>query len=160
MTEDSLQIEVAQYLDRITPWWWHTPNEAMGSVQHHAKRKRMGVKKGVVDVVSAYLMLAIEHKKDDKKQPTPEQWAWLKHFESLGWVTGVSYSFETSKALIDEAVIRSEVFRACFRALQNCQKCQHRIEGANKVYVMCSISGHMHSRVWVCEGYKEGKCKA
>ena len=51
--EDSLQITVAEYLDRVLPAqavWFHVPNGGARNKAEAAKFKRMGVKAGIPDV--------------------------------------------------------------------------------------------------------------
>lgn len=53
-SEDDLQIQVAKWLDdnlHEDVIFFHVPNETKAKPQYHAKRKRLGVKAGVPDIV-------------------------------------------------------------------------------------------------------------
>jgi len=115
MSEDAVHIQSADYANRITKWWWHTPNEGDLPVQYRVKLKRRGVKTGIPDLVSPFLMLAIEFKREPGMDPTPEQDEWLAHFASIGWVTGCVGSFEEAKVLIDLAVVRAKKLQAAMK---------------------------------------------
>jgi len=51
--EDALQKAVAELLDTLGWWWWHTPNGGARSKAEAGKFKAMGVKAGVADIIIA-----------------------------------------------------------------------------------------------------------
>ena len=117
--EEILQIAVADYLRLQYPkaLWWHTANERKAKVQYNAKLKRMGVKRGVVDILifedyykahicgagnsyEQYKGFAIELKIPPNK-PTPSQYEVMALLEMRGWKTAVCYNFDEAKEVID-----------------------------------------------------------
>ena len=78
-----------------------------------AKFKRMGVKRGVPDIIipmprvgvrSPYHGLVIELKRPDGKMSdlSEEQKDWLDWFATQGWQTRVAFGFEEAKAIVLE----------------------------------------------------------
>lgn len=93
--EDSLQITVAEHLDRIGLDWFHVPNGGSRNVIEARKLKRMGIKAGVPDVLifrpcwtpaGRYIHgLAIELKAG-KNKLEPSQKDWRGKLVAKGWV--------------------------------------------------------------------------
>lgn len=84
--EDDFQKTLAKYLDFLGVVWFHSPNEIRASVQYLRKRKAMGVKSGVPDVLilepkNGFNGLAIELKVNYNK-PSESQLEWLKMLET------------------------------------------------------------------------------
>ena len=106
MTENDLQIQVAEYLDLKGLLWCHTPNEGKMAPQYGKKRKRMGVKAGVPDIMifqsppaGIHVGVALELKVG-KNRPTAAQDEWLDNLTSNGWFCAVCTGFdETMKTL-------------------------------------------------------------
>lgn len=103
--EDDLQKAVARYLNSLGVLWMHPPNEIKAKVQYMAKRKAMGVKSGVPDVLifkpnNGFSGLAIELKVGYNK-PSDNQLRWLKDLEDNGWCTFWSNSLDEVIEKID-----------------------------------------------------------
>ena len=103
--EDNLQKSVALYLDSLGLIWFHPPNEIKAKPQYYKKRKALGVKSGVPDIMvlnhsKYYTGLAIELKVG-KNKPTDNQLKWLEDLKSIGYYTLVSYSLEEVIDIID-----------------------------------------------------------
>lgn len=110
--EENLQIVVADYIRLQYPkvLFAHIANERKTSPQRGSKLKRMGVKKGMPDVMVYkhsgdhtgvnFSGLAIELKIKPNR-PTKEQEAVLAQLFSNGWFTSVCYSFDEAKEIID-----------------------------------------------------------
>lgn len=93
--EDELQYATAQYLD-LQGWrWTHFPAGEYRPGKVGAKLKRMGLKRGVPDVLifepgkyrvagQRYSGVAIELK-SPKGKPTKEQQEWLAALKDRGW---------------------------------------------------------------------------
>lgn len=106
--EENFQKSVAIYLDSLGLLWCHTPNEIKANPAYYKKRKQLGVKKGVLDVLifeprGEYIGLAIELKVG-RNNPSPEQLEWLKSLKSKGWSTLVSYSLDEVIDIIDDYI--------------------------------------------------------
>lgn len=91
-------IALAQWLDFVRLLWIHVPNESRGPVQHHVKRKRMGVRRGVADVLifdppPLFPLLhgaALELKRPDGSgELSDDQWVFLEEMKARRWATGV-----------------------------------------------------------------------
>jgi hypothetical protein len=91
--------------------WFHSPNGGGRSLIEGAKFKRMGVKRGVPDIIipmprvgsrSPYHGLVIELKRPDGKMSdvSEEQKDWLEWFKTQGWSTHVAFGFEQAKAIV------------------------------------------------------------
>lgn len=106
--EDQFQKTVSRYLDSLGLIWFHSPNEIKAKVQYMAKRKSMGVKSGVPDVMifntnSKYNGLAIELKAGYNK-PSESQLEWLDKLTSLGWFAIWSNSLDEVLETIDNYI--------------------------------------------------------
>ena len=95
--EQDLQVSVAQLLDSIPIFkdkWCHVPNGGARDAKEGARLKKMGVKKGVPDILifkmtkNFYLGFALELKSKTGKI-TADQEAWLLSFKAEGWATEV-----------------------------------------------------------------------
>lgn len=113
-TEAQLQMAVARYLDARGFLWCHVPNGEARNAVTGAKLKRMGVKRGVPDVLifdkgskfgpdryREWIGLAIELKVG-KNKVTPSQVEWLDALEKKGWHCAVCYS-------LDEVIANVEI---------------------------------------------------
>jgi hypothetical protein len=95
--EDELQLAVAQLLDSLGWFWWHTPNGGKRGKIEAARFKALGVKAGVADVTIAEPwhhgdnggpMVAIELKgPGGRLQPTQREW--LHRANRRGWLVAV-----------------------------------------------------------------------
>lgn len=107
--EDKHQAIVARWLDLHNVTWFHCPNETKAKPQYMAKRKRLGVKSGIADVVIIdpppnYPELVgahLELKRADGGKETDNQAAWRKKFADRGWATGVCHG---SSAMIQQLI--------------------------------------------------------
>ena len=104
--EDQFQILCASYLDLKGITSTHCPNEIKASPQYMVKRKKMGVKSGVPDILifdsqKGYNGFAIELKVGYNKA-SQNQLNWLKDLEYRGWKTLITYSFEEFEAAIKD----------------------------------------------------------
>ena len=77
---------------------YHVPNERLCSARQGMELKRMGVKKGVPDLVlpvpsNGYHGLFIELKTQTGTVSQEQMW-WIKELQSRGYKSAVCYSFE------------------------------------------------------------------
>ena len=104
--EEDEQIKLAQYLDMKNYCWCHVPNEGKHKIQYYAKQKRLGVKKGVPDIlifdspkrairemvgceIKRFKGIAIELKRKKGGRVSEEQKEWLDKLDNRGWLTRV-----------------------------------------------------------------------
>ena len=104
--EDTLQKQVAKYLDLIGVCWCHVANERKTSYSAGKRLKDKGVKSGVPDCLifdtnKTYNGMALELKIKPNK-PTNNQINWLFYLTQRGWFTAVAYSFDDAKEYIDD----------------------------------------------------------
>lgn len=105
--ESDFQITCAIYLNTIPGCvWFHTPNETMGTKSHYTKRAKIGVKKGVPDIMilnrnHGFNGLAIELKVG-KNQPSEFQIEWLKTLDTLQWKTLVCRDLDEFIQVVDD----------------------------------------------------------
>lgn len=105
--EDDFQKSLAKYLDFLGVVWFHSPNEIRASVQYLRKRKAMGVKSGVPDILilqpnGTFNGLAIELKSGYNK-PSETQLEWLDKLEKkCNYKTLWTNSMEEAMQEIDE----------------------------------------------------------
>ena len=114
--EDSLQIAISNYLRLQYPHvlFCHIANERKTTPQRGKKLKRMGVRKGMPDLmvyhskiedsefgVKVQSGIALELKVKPNK-PTESQLEVLEQLEKQNWVTSVVYDFDSAKNLLDE----------------------------------------------------------
>jgi hypothetical protein len=99
----------AGYLEPKGYRWFHPANGGSRNAIEGAKLKRMGVKRGVSDIImpvarKSYHGLVIELKRVDGKEAdvSPEQRDWLEWFKKAGWSTHVAFGFEQAKAIVLE----------------------------------------------------------
>lgn len=114
--EDSLNIAVANYLRLQYPgvFFSHIPNGGSRNPIEGAKLKRMGVRRGLPDLMlfhrkyfkdrSTYAGLFIELKIKPNK-PSPEQMFAMDELRKNGWNGSVCYDFESAKTLIDNYIL-------------------------------------------------------
>ena len=84
---------------------YHVENERQCSPQQAARRKRMGVKKGVPDLClpvprGQYAGLYIELK-TPKGRTTPEQDWWIEHLNAAGCFAEVCHGWESAVRVIE-----------------------------------------------------------
>ena len=102
--EDQMQSDLFQFYaiaeSRIPElrWAFHTPNGGHRHLGVAMKLKRMGVRRGVPDVLipvsnGVFTGLAIELKHKRNRQ-TAEQTSWLAHLRSQNWQVEVCYGWE------------------------------------------------------------------
>lgn len=104
--EDDMQIILANYLNHLTDNWFHTPNEIKAKPQYLKKRRKMGVKSGVPDIMvleskGIYVGLAIEIKAN-YNQPSETQIDWLLNLEKLGYYSCWTNSLDNAIDVIDK----------------------------------------------------------
>lgn len=112
--EDDLQKQCARYLDLHGVLWWHYPAEIKAKPQYMAKRKSLGVKAGVPDIMilenrGIYCGLAIELKTKYNKV-SDKQESFLEALKMRGWYTKVCYSFEEFEEVFNFYFGRPEIF--------------------------------------------------
>lgn len=103
-TEQQAQMAVAAYLDALGVLWMHCPNEGKMSPQYGAKRKRLGVKAGVPDILIFSWPKRGKYKNDyrdfkgfaielkvGKNKLTVQQSEWLYNLMGEGWITATCY---------------------------------------------------------------------
>jgi len=90
--EDAEQAMLAQWLDLRKVLWFHVPNGSISKPQYRAKLTRMGLKKGVPDVIildvppgKPWVGVAVEMKRQKGGKVSPEQDAWLRAMLKRGW---------------------------------------------------------------------------
>jgi hypothetical protein len=104
--EDDFQKSIARYLNSLGVLWMHPPNEIKAKVQYMSKRKAMGVKSGVPDVLifeprGKYIGLAIELKAGYNK-PSENQLKWIEDLNKRGWLALWSNSLDEVLDVIEE----------------------------------------------------------
>lgn len=107
--EDTLQKQVARYLDLLGVLWCHVANERKTSFQAGKRLKSKGVKSGVPDCLiftsnGIYNGLSIELKVKPNKT-TDNQKKWLKSLKNENWYCEVCYTFDEAKEVIDGYLI-------------------------------------------------------
>jgi hypothetical protein len=103
--EEPDQIALAELLDRSGLLWNHVPNEIQCKPQYYAKRKRLGVKKGVPDnfiydappLIPTSRGAVIELKRERGGKVSDEQEMWIQELRGRGWEVAVCNG-------IDEAI--------------------------------------------------------
>jgi len=107
--EDTLQKQVAKYLDLTGALWCHVANERKTSFQAGRRLKAKGVKSGVPDCMifnnnQQYNGLALELKVKPNK-PTKNQKEWLRRLSNKGWKCEVVYSFDEAQQIIEDYLL-------------------------------------------------------
>lgn len=94
--------------------WFHPPNGGSRNAIEGAKFKRMGVKKGILDIIipmarKSFYGLVIELKRVDGKMSdvSEEQWEWLYFFKAQNWSAYVAFGFEQAKSIVKEYLMKS-----------------------------------------------------
>lgn len=102
--EDDLQIAVMDYLRLQYPkaFAMHVGNGGKRNIREAARLKRMGVTKGVSDILILHGNNAALELKIKPNKPTPEQLRFLEKVKELGWSTSVCYDFDSAKEFIDK----------------------------------------------------------
>lgn len=107
--EDALQIACADYIKLQYPdkLFTHIANERKAHVAYHQKLKRMGLRRGMSDVMifdpssdGRYVGFACELK-FGKNKPTKEQREVLLHLHKSGWFVCVRKSFDKFRETLD-----------------------------------------------------------
>lgn len=85
-------------------WIFHTPNGGLRSALAGAQMKALGAKKGVPDLLlpvkrGIHPGLAIEFK-SATGSTTPEQKAWLAHFDDQKWETRVTRTAQDARSQV------------------------------------------------------------
>jgi hypothetical protein len=95
--EEQEQEALAEWLDYKRILWTHVPNEGRRKPQYNAKLKRLGLKKGVPDILifdpprkgEGFVGVAIELKRKKGGRVSPEQEGWLEALKEVGWYATV-----------------------------------------------------------------------
>lgn len=96
-SEEEEQLALSRLLDQLKLKWCHYPAETKAKPQYMAKRRRLGVKPGVPDVMIFDIPPAypdakgavIELKRRKGGRLSDEQMEWLVRLSGLGWKTAV-----------------------------------------------------------------------
>ena len=85
----------------------HIPNEGKRTPQQGAKFKRLGLKKGIPDILvpiarSSYHGLWIELKRIRKYQISKQQKWWVDKLNELGYYAAFAYGWEHAKQIIED----------------------------------------------------------
>lgn len=112
-TEANMQITVATYLNALGVLWMHAPNEIKAKPMYMAKRKAMGVKPGVPDILifeprGKHVGLAIELKVG-YNLPSEHQQQWFDDLEARGWAVYWSRSLDEVLHIIDNYLNQNKV---------------------------------------------------
>lgn len=103
MTEEEIHMRVAGQLRLHDVAFFHPPNGSKAAPQYRAKLKRLGVSKGVPDLVivtppsTGHVGAVLELKKRGGRL-SPDQRAWLDVFEACGWATATAYGYDQAIA--------------------------------------------------------------
>ena len=97
-SETDEQIILAAWLDQMRLLWCHVPNEIRCEPKYRYKRRRIGVKPGVPDVLIFTRPptnpncsgVALELKRHKGGRITPRQNEWLENLGASGWLTTVA----------------------------------------------------------------------
>lgn len=104
MTEESLQIAVANLLNHTSLLWMHPPNGGLRNKIVAAKLKRMGVKAGVPDILiftpSVDVAGVAIELKVDKNRTTDKQQEWIESLTICGWACYVCRSIYEVMAVL------------------------------------------------------------
>lgn len=109
LSEDGDQVSLFSWAEHNYPEYkfFHIPNEARGSARHYVKRKQMGVRGGVSDLISQkpsgqWVSCAIELKRVGVKMDavSDEQHDYLNFVADNGGFAAVCFGYETGKLAI------------------------------------------------------------
>lgn len=112
--EEHEQSVLAAYLDALPTigprGWFHPANETQAKPQYLAKRRRLGVKAGVPDVMivrrpphGGFLGVAIELKSTlPSARVSDEQREWLAALAAAGWAARVCYGADEAIGFVRE----------------------------------------------------------
>lgn len=106
--EDYEQICLATYLAKNNILFYHVPNGGARYMSEAVKFKRMGVKKGVPDIVipiarKGHHGLYIELKRVNGRPSdlSDEQKEWLTRLEQEGYCAMVAFGFDQARLIVD-----------------------------------------------------------
>lgn len=112
LLEEAAQIACANLLDQLGVLWTHPANEGKHKVQYRVKQARMGMKKGVPDILifskskMTHKPVALELKRARGPRGggggsiSPEQQHWLDRLIDCGWTTKVCHGIEEATEFI------------------------------------------------------------
>lgn len=100
MTELDVHIAIAHALRAHRVDFFHPPNESRSHVSHRVRLRKMGLSKGVPDIIivtpppcGGYVAAALEIKSGSGRA-TPEQKAWIETMRNFGWAVAVGRGLE------------------------------------------------------------------
>ena len=95
-SEESVHVAVADALRAYGVDFFHPPNESKAHVSKRVRLRKMGLSKGVPDIVivtpppcGGYVAAALEIKSDTGR-PTPEQKEWIERMRAHGWAAAIA----------------------------------------------------------------------
>ena len=105
--QEKFNVWFDKYLLKLDLRWFHPANGGKRNAQEGAKFRRLGVKRGVPDIIlpvgrRSKFGLVIELKRVDGKMSdvSEEQKDWLRWFKRQNWSTHVAFGFEHAKRII------------------------------------------------------------
>lgn len=109
-SEEDIHMTIVKLLHSRGVLFFHTPNGSMARPHYRAKLAKLGVKKGVPDLIivdpppnksDAYHGAALELKRRGGRA-RPEQKRWLDDLAGRGWATAVTRGFEETVEKLKE----------------------------------------------------------
>lgn len=107
--QEKFNVWFSTFLEPKGYKWFHSPNGGRRNPIEGAKLKRLGVKKGIPDLIlpmgrNSYHGLVIELKRVDGKLSdlSFEQKEWLEWFKGQRWSAHVAFGFEHAKRIVLE----------------------------------------------------------
>lgn len=79
----------------------HSPLEGKRSPFERFKFAWLGADKGFPDIILPAWLTVIELKVHPNK-PSPEQWAWIDYFNSIGWDADVYYTYDAVEKMLKQ----------------------------------------------------------
>lgn len=113
-TEEQEQIDLAQWLDkRFNDRWEHVPGQRWAKVQYLVKLRRMGARKGSLDIriyepvyndrlIQIANGVAVEMKRQKGGRVSDEQKLFAQMLRDCGWLTIVAYGAQDAINKIEE----------------------------------------------------------
>lgn len=108
-SEKEIHLIVMQYVrmhDLLSKLVLHFPNEGRRTLSHGALLKKMGMRKGVSDLLIAYPRHGYHgawiELKTLKGKPTPEQKIFLDDMEAQGYYTKITYGLDDALKTIED----------------------------------------------------------
>lgn len=109
-TGTSEQIALFDVISVLTPRYpilayvYHTPNGEMRDKATAAKLSRMGVKRGVPDILfpyaaKGYVGIAIEMK-SLQESVSDDQLRWMRHYGQQGWLVSICYTAKQAYTIV------------------------------------------------------------